>query len=99
MPKNALRCNRPMAGPGILTCAAKKYRQSFSFSIVFVGSGIAPSHGGVIFFIPFQLFRAGFLNYIIFAVPLKAAGLKKTTMSKGPVSQFIEHHYRHFNAA
>ena len=26
-------------------------------------------------------------------------GLKLYTMSKGPVSQFIEHHFRHFNAA
>src|SRR6516225_8904923 len=25
--------------------------------------------------------------------------LNNNTMSKGPVSQFIEHHYRHFNAA
>ena len=24
---------------------------------------------------------------------------KSRTMSKGPVSQFIQHHYRHFNAA
>src|SRR5215510_6512189 len=25
--------------------------------------------------------------------------LKRNTMNKGPVSQFIQHHYRHFNAA
>ena len=32
-------------------------------------------------------------NYIIFAQ------IKCEYMSKGPVSSFIEHHYRHFNAA
>jgi deoxyhypusine synthase len=42
------------------------------------------------------------LPLLIRIVPA-AAGLKATlnlnTMKKGPVSQFIEHHYRHFNAA
>ena len=38
-------------------------------------------------------FIGGFIIYVNFAA------IKKTTMSKGPVSEFIQYHYRHFNAA
>ena len=39
------------------------------------------------------IFSTGSLIYVNFAA------IKKTNMSKGPVSEFIQYHYRHFNAA
>src|SRR5688500_15776558 len=38
-----------------------------------------------------------FIDGLVICVNL--AAIKKSNMSKGPVSEFIQYHYRHFNAA